>query len=186
MVLCYNSVILICMTEWSAEIFCYVHNVYPIQLYLTAHQEANWEIILFDRPPNVVGKNGLAFRTIKSSPPFPRKSRPTILVYGNTMDSDILAKTLDYDKVTFWLGLFLLPRWSTRLTFLLVSFFCDTQLAGFCCMLQDKVAQVTYIFTTESTLAAAVSWALPKPLLFHFPVHKLLFTVHWQQPWIWT
>ena len=110
------------MTGGSAAMFCNVHSVYPIEFYLTVDQEANWEITLFVRPHNVVRKNGLAFRSMKSSSGFLRKSHSTILAYGNERDSAILAMPLDYDKVTFWLGLLSLPMGSTGFTFLLVSF----------------------------------------------------------------
>lgn len=181
--LCYNSVILICMTGGSAAMFCNVHNVYPRELYLTVHQEANWEIILFVRPPNVVGENGLAFQSLKSSSDFLRKSCPTILANGNARDSVTLAMPLDYDKVTFSLGLLPLPCAAQDSLPFLSHLFCDTQLGSFCCGLQDKAAQVTQIYAAGSMLvAAAILQALQKPLLFHFPVYKLLFTMYWQQP----
>lgn len=120
--LCYNSVILICMTGGSAVMFRNVHNVYVIELYLTAYQEANWDIKLFFRPHNVDGKNWLAFRSVKSSSDFLRKSCPTILAHGNARDSAILAVPLDDDKVPFWLELLPLPSCSLGLSFFLVSF----------------------------------------------------------------
>lgn len=119
--LCYSSVTLICMTGGSAVAFCNVYIVYPIELYLTVDQETNWEITLLVRPQNTVRKNGLVFRSVKSSSGFLRKACHIIFAYGNTRDSVILPMPLDYDKVTFWLGMLSQPTCSTGLSFLLVS-----------------------------------------------------------------
>lgn len=164
---------------WQEDLlqsFVNAHNVYPKELHLTAHQEANQKVTLFSRSLNVAGKNGLAFRSMKSSSGFLKKVmsyHACIWNYKGFSKFDY-ASGLEQGHI---LGRTAASAHVKHRVFFPPYLICFViRNMSFCC-LQDKSVQMT-IFCSWSYASVALQ-ALQKSYMFHFPVYKFLLAVHW-------